>query len=169
MTKNHFLSLYQYNTWANNTILNHLKQLPEGIIRSQVKSVFPSIFDILMHVYIIDQGWYSVLTKAYRSDDYQTIKTTVDRLVSEVKDLGLEDFTKKQQNLAINLETFIPGNDMGYMDTFSGVQMTYGDVVTHMVNHGTYHRGNVTAMLHQLGEKGVPTDYGVYLYYTSRQ
>ncbi|MEC5258611.1 DinB family protein [Bacillus amyloliquefaciens] len=27
------------------------------------------------------------------------------------------------------------------------------------MNHGTYHRGNISAMLHQMGYKGVPTDY----------
>jgi uncharacterized damage-inducible protein DinB len=32
----------------------------------------------------------------------------------------------------------------------------------HGVLHGPYHRGNITAMLHQLGHCGIPTDYGVY-------
>ncbi|MEH7531611.1 DinB family protein, partial [Priestia megaterium] len=31
-------------------------------------------------------------------------------------------------------------------------------------NHGTYHRGNITAMLRQLGHPGVMTDYVLYLY-----
>ncbi|MGN8069720.1 hypothetical protein [Mucilaginibacter sp. 22184] len=30
MTENHSLSMYNYNTWANKTLLKHLKQLPEG-------------------------------------------------------------------------------------------------------------------------------------------
>ncbi|MEK3724277.1 DinB family protein [Paenibacillus sp. FSL H8-0034] len=38
------------------------------------------------------------------------------------------------------------------------------ELVQHVVNHGTYHRGNITAMLRQLGHKGVPTDYIFYLY-----
>ncbi|MFC0332820.1 DinB family protein [Paenibacillus sepulcri] len=28
-----------------------------------------------------------------------------------------------------------------------------------LVNHGTYHRGNITAILRQLGHPGTPTDY----------
>ncbi|QGH35649.1 hypothetical protein GI584_17035 [Gracilibacillus salitolerans] len=36
---------------------------------------------------------------------------------------------------------------------------TLVDLVHHVVNHGTYHRGNISAMLHQQGERGVPTDY----------
>lgn len=38
------------------------------------------------------------------------------------------------------------------------------DLIHHVVNHGTYHRGNVTAMLRQQGEQGVPTDYVYFLF-----
>jgi len=31
-------------------------------------------------------------------------------------------------------------------------------IMQHVVNHGTYHRGQVIAMLRQLGAKGVATD-----------
>jgi uncharacterized damage-inducible protein DinB len=31
-------------------------------------------------------------------------------------------------------------------------------MLQHMVNHGTYHRGQVTTMLRQLGAKGVGMD-----------
>ena len=44
------------------------------------------------------------------------------------------------------------------------LESTYADTILHVVNHGTYHRGNVTAMLRQLGHSGVPTDYMYYLY-----
>lgn len=169
MAENYYLSLYRYNTWANNIVLNHLQQLPEGICHTQLKSVFPSVFDTLMHIYIIDRGWYAVLTNEYPSDDYTAIKAAVDRLVAETKALSLDDFGKKQATLAMDFETFIAGNDMTYRDTFSGVPMTYAEIFTHIVNHGTYHRGNITAMLHQLNQKGVPTDYGVYLYYAAQQ
>ena len=37
-------------------------------------------------------------------------------------------------------------------------------MILHVVNHGTYHRGNITAMLRQMGYASVPTDYGIYLY-----
>ncbi|ACU03978.1 DinB family protein [Pedobacter heparinus] len=168
MTENHSLSMYKYNTWANNTLLKHLKQLPEGICDTNIKSVFPSIIDTLIHIYIIDRGWYSILTKEYRSDDYETIKASVDRLVAETKDISLKDLEKKQQLLAADVQSFIESHDMNYRDTFSGVSMTYGEVFIHIVNHGTYHRGNITAMLYQLDQKGVPTDYGVYLYYATQ-
>ncbi|MBE3554365.1 MAG: hypothetical protein IMW85_05085 [Thermicanus sp.] len=33
------------------------------------------------------------------------------------------------------------------------------EIIHHIVNHGTYHRGNIAAMVRQLGQTGVSTDY----------
>ena len=42
------------------------------------------------------------------------------------------------------------------------------ELVQHVVNHGTYHRGNITAMLRQLGYLGIMTDHIFYLYATKK-
>ena len=162
---NYVLSIYKYNTWANATLLNHLKQLPKEVCNRKIKSVFPSIFETLMHIYIIDKGWYSVLSNEYASDDYAAIKNSVEKLITETKDNSLEELERKQKLLANAFDEFITGNDMGKVETFSSVPMKYADVIQHVVNHGTYHRGNITAMLHQLDHSGVATDYGLYLYH----
>lgn len=40
---------------------------------------------------------------------------------------------------------------------------TVEELIIHLVNHGTYHRGNITSMLWSLGQKSVSTDYIYYL------
>lgn len=164
MTANHTLSMYAYHTWANTILFDHLKQLPAGTCNKQIKSVFPSVFEVLMHIYIVDCGWLSLVLKEYHSDDYETIIRTINRLKEETKDNSLDELAHKQQLLALKVNTFIRNNDMSHSEMFSGAPMTYEQVINHIVNHGTYHRGNVTAMLHQLDYKGVPTDYAAYLY-----
>jgi uncharacterized damage-inducible protein DinB len=50
--------------------------------------------------------------------------------------------------------------------TFIGggaASLTRADIVLHVVNHGTYHRGNVAAMMYQLGVAPPTTDLPVYL------
>jgi uncharacterized damage-inducible protein DinB len=158
--------MYQYNTWANKTLLNHLQHLPDGTCQANIKSVFPSIFHALMHIYIIDKGWLSILLKEYQPNDYNAIHDSVNKLITSTKDNSLQEFEEKQQILAEAISRFIKENDMTYTSDFAGVTMSYADVIYHIVNHGTYHRGNITAMLHQLGHKSVPTDYGLYLYHT---
>jgi uncharacterized damage-inducible protein DinB len=161
---NHSLSIYQYNTWANSSLVGHLKQLPKEVCFKEIKSVFPSIFQTLTHIYIIDRGWYSLLTKEYASDDYEAIKISVERLIEETCDISLEEFHLKQIQLSNSFHDFITSNDMENEEIFSTLPMRYADVIQHVVNHGTYHRGNITAMLHQLNHSGIATDYGLYLY-----
>ncbi|WP_205513587.1 DinB family protein [Longitalea arenae] len=167
MTDNHSLFMYEYHTWANKTLISHLQDLPDGSCRAPIKSVFPSIFEALMHVYIIDKGWLSLLMEEYQPDDYNAIQASVNDLIASTKNNSLQELEEKQQVLAEATVRFIMKNDMADSRDFAGVRMSYADVIQHIVNHGTYHRGNITAMLHQLGHKGVPTDYGLYLYHTA--
>ena len=48
---------------------------------------------------------------------------------------------------------------------FAGETWTYalGDMLVHVVNHATYHRGQVATLLRQLGKKPLSTDYLLYL------
>lgn len=47
---------------------------------------------------------------------------------------------------------------------FSGETWTYRleDLLRHVVNHSTYHRGQAAFLLRQLGHKALPTDYLLY-------
>nr|WP_255679561.1 DinB family protein [Brevibacillus humidisoli] len=47
---------------------------------------------------------------------------------------------------------------------FGELMTSYSEVVQHVVNHGTYHCGNLTAMLRQMGYAGVPTDCEFFLF-----
>lgn len=65
-------------------------------------------------------------------------------------------FLDQEQNL--NKSIVIENPTGGIMET------NVRELLTHIVNHGTYHRGNITAMLRQMGYASVPTDYGLYLF-----
>ena len=39
----------------------------------------------------------------------------------------------------------------------------------HVVNHGTYHRGNITAMIRQLGHSSTMMDFVLYLHMVKKQ
>ena len=43
------------------------------------------------------------------------------------------------------------------------VSLVLGDTMAHVVNHGTYHRGQLTHLLRDLGRKAADTDFFVYL------
>ncbi|WP_405078856.1 DinB family protein [Paenibacillus chitinolyticus] len=41
---------------------------------------------------------------------------------------------------------------------------SYAEVLLQVANHGTYHRGNLSAMLRQIGQSSVMTEYALYWY-----
>ncbi|MNN91378.1 DinB family protein [compost metagenome] len=43
-------------------------------------------------------------------------------------------------------------------------QTRLSEIVLHQVNHGTYHRGNVSTMLRQLGHASTMNDYSFFWY-----
>lgn len=56
---------------------------------------------------------------------------------------------------------FLPFLDNPY----AGIRDTsYAEIILQIVNHGTYHRGNITAMLRQMGHASTMTEYALYWY-----
>lgn len=155
---------YDYHSWANKKIFTHIENLPEKTAYQEVKSVFPSVSDVLLHMCRADYIWLNVLSGVA----YQEIIDSAGKLESAhgnmaaIKQLAADlesqyhDFFSRQTDLE---QTFTMQHPK-----LGTLESTYADTILHVVNHGTYHRGNVTAMLRQLGHSGVPTDYMYYLY-----
>ncbi|AUS12841.1 damage-inducible protein DinB [Bacillus subtilis] len=160
------LKLYQYNIWANQQIFNRLKELPKEVYHQDIQSVFPSISHVLSHVYLSDLGWIEVFSGKTMSDALALAEKlkeqTEAKEMEEMEDLFLklsERYTLfLQQREQLNQPLQIQNPSGGIMKT------TVSELIPHVVNHGTYHRGNITAMLRQAGYASAPTDYGLYLY-----
>ncbi|WP_438421012.1 DinB family protein [Bacillus siamensis] len=160
------LQLYDYHLWANQQIFTRLKELPEDVYRKEIQSVFPSIAGVLTHVYLSDKGWFDVFSGGRLEDTLKSAEQQKEDILSkaieELEDLFLELsdryqlFLQKEENINLSLEIEHPSGDI--------MKTTAADMILHVVNHGTYHRGNITAMLRQMGYASVPTDYGIYLY-----
>ncbi|GGH77655.1 putative damage-inducible protein DinB [Pullulanibacillus pueri] len=158
--------LYGYHKWANQRIFKHLKSLPEGIDEKEVQSVFPSIAEVLSHIYRVDQIWFSVM----KGEAFDETMEVVARVQKEIKGKNLIQIEEMYQNVSEAFQAFL--EDQDNLDKiiecahpeFGRLETPLSQLVQHVVNHGTYHRGNITAMLRQMGYAGVPTDYIFYLY-----
>ncbi|MCC9022154.1 DinB family protein [Bacillus nakamurai] len=165
------LQLYEYNTWANQQIFSRLKELPKDVYRQEVESVFPSIAGVLAHVYLSDVGWIDVFSGKRLEDTLRSAEERKEEIVSkdieEMEEMFFElsdrykSFLQPDENINQPLVIEHPSGDV--------MKTSVSDMVLHVVNHGTYHRGNITAMLRQMGYASVPTDYGVYLYVKTKE
>lgn len=160
------LQLYDYNEWANTQIFNRLKELPKDVYRQEVQSVFSSISHVLAHVYLSDLGWIEVFSGKSMNDSLMLQEQLKEETVSK----GIEEMEAIFLKLSDRYKLFL--NKMENSDKPLVIENPNGDLmetsvfeqVPHVVNHGTYHRGNITAMLRQMGYVSIPTDYGLYLY-----
>ena len=162
---NHPEQMYNYNAWANQTILNRIKELPSSVLSQEVNSSFPTIAHALSHIYAVDKMWYLVLTGTGMPEALQAciplngeIHGSIDEYMQMFADLSAQysEWLQGQTNLE---HTVLLDNP------FAGVRETrLSEMVFHLVNHGTYHRGNVSTMLRQLGHASVMNDYSLFCY-----
>lgn len=160
------LQFFNYHLWANTLVFNHIKDLPTEIHHQEVLSVFPTLYDTLFHMYKIDYVWLRTL----KGESFDQIITDVHQLKEKDPEKGIEKLEETYVQLGEMYKEFIKQlKDVHatitiYHPSYGGCTTSYVELIQHVANHGTYHRGNVTAMLRQLGHQGKPTDYVSYLF-----
>lgn len=153
--------LTRYNAWANKEIFDAVAALPEGEAIKPRPSLFKNMVHTLNHNYVIDRIWQAHLEG--REHGY-TARNTPDhpalaelwRLQQEV-DAWYVAWSDQLTDAALEEEvafTLIGGN--------SGV-MTRGEILLHVVNHTSYHRGFVADLFYQVPARPPTTDLPVYI------
>jgi uncharacterized damage-inducible protein DinB len=147
------IQLFDYHVWANEKLLQHLRSLPREVFTNKVDSVFPTIAETLGHILAVDELWFSrikgenlqqIVTKQLNTLE-ETIKVFTG-LYNEIKHFLVH--TENHEKIVIYKNT--------KGDQFSN---KISEIVQHIVNHGTYHRGNISAMIRQMGYEGISADY----------
>jgi uncharacterized damage-inducible protein DinB len=150
----------EYSLWATQQILGAVKSLSTEALQAGRGNSFGGIHDTLLHVYRADRIWHARFTGvpnvafAQPEDAALTIEV-LERQWPQYPQ-GLADWTRQQSNesLSENLHWINlkgePKSEKKYK------------ALLHIVNHGTYHRGQVITMLKQAGGQVVSTDLVYY-------
>lgn len=153
--------LTRYNAWANKVMFDAVAALPEGEAVKERKSLFRNMVHTLNHNYVIGLIWQAHLEgrehgfEARNTKDHPPladlwrVQQTVDGWYIAWSDALTDDALQEQVRF-----TLIGGNP--------GV-MTRGEILLHVVNHTTYHRGFVCDMFFQVPMRAPTTDLPVYL------
>jgi uncharacterized damage-inducible protein DinB len=152
--------LFAYNRWANGRMLDAVAPLTAEEFGKPVGGSFGSVHGTLGHVYGADWVWLERwLGRSPRAlpplGEVPTFETLREKWL-EIQDRH-RVFVE-----ALTAESLAEG--LSYTN-FKGETWTYplGEALLHVVNHGTYHRGQVTTLLRQLGKAAVSTDYLRYV------
>jgi uncharacterized damage-inducible protein DinB len=151
--------LYRYGRWANATILKTVAGLTPEQFNQKLGGSFPSVRETLVHImgaeWIWLQRWKGASPKALLSaaefPDLDSIKARWRGIEQEQMEFvgQTTDSSLKSPLKYVNLK----GQTFEY---------PLGRVMQHLVNHGSYHRGQVTNFLRQLGAQPASTDLLVY-------
>ena len=147
--------LYDYNAWANHRILASCEALTGEQFARDMGSSFRSVRDTLLHIMGAEWIWLE------RWNDRSPTAlpfTQPFTNISEVRACWVD--------IESNLQKFIAGLAATDLDRTIGYRNLRGNpfsyplrsMLKHLVNHSTYHRGQVTSMLRQLGAKPPATD-----------
>ncbi|WP_312115545.1 DinB family protein [Brevibacillus reuszeri] len=162
---NHPVQMFHYHTWANQAILGRIKELPSSVLSQEVNSSFPTIAHALTHIYAVDKMWYLILTGTGMREALQTCIALNETILSSV-----DEYAAIFDQLAEQFKEWLQGQvDLEQSilldNPFNGIRQTrLSEMVLHLVNHGTYHRGNISTMLRQLGHASTMNDYFLFWY-----
>lgn len=156
MDKKHIQELYEYNRWANGRILDAASRLTADQFTKDLRSSYGSIRDTVTHImsaeWIWLRRWKGVSPKAMlASSDFPSILLLRTRW-AEVEQEQTEFVSSVTEELLRTMISYI--NTKGERWTY-----TLRHMMQHVVNHSTYHRGQVITLLRQLGAEPVATDF----------
>ena len=149
-----------YTYWASDRLLDAARPLSEDELTRDLGNSFGGVMGTLVHIFQADRIWLSRVSGAPRYALGEPDETwTIDSLQSAWVDvhLGWIDWVGGVSDVSQVLDYV---NLAGKAN-----QLTLWQVVFHVVNHGTYHRGQITTMLRQLNYTPVSTD--LHSYYQS--
>jgi uncharacterized damage-inducible protein DinB len=152
--------LYAYNKWANHRIVDTCRPLDSTIFTRNLGNSFGSIRDTLAH--ILGAEWVWLERWQHRSPtQLPTTDTFPDAASIERR---WQEIERGQQAFLEKLTDGQLGERIAYKN-FKGERWEYSlaQMMQHLVNHSTYHRGQVITMLRQLGNQAPSTDLLLYL------
>ncbi|WP_062231899.1 DinB family protein [Fictibacillus sp. FJAT-27399] len=165
------LEMYNFHVWANDVIIERLKELPEEIYHKEIQSGFSSVSQILTHIYLTDYAWFEIIQGKSMNEAMET----TNQLKKEVELKSLNEMKEIFLNLSERYKILLNSqNDMDVLlivdNPYAGqLETSISETLIHVVTHGSYHRGNIATMLRQMGHTSVMQDYGLYLYSKERK
>lgn len=159
--KNSFTLMAQYNQWMNESVYSAASQLSPAALSEDVGAFFGSILGTLNHILVADIIWLQRF--AQHPDKFNGLDCVVAMpLPKTLDEMLFEDLTalrtvraKVDESIvafANALSSEVLTTDLSFRDTTgSPYTKNFGQLIQHLFNHQTHHRGQITTLLSQRG------------------
>jgi len=145
-----------YNLSANRQLVNWLSNQPEAELQKEVPSSFKGVLPTLNHIWAIEEMWCAHL---FKNQD-------------AVNRYGMRDLNSQEVCEGLLHRSAVIAEKVNQLSDEALIQNSYiktpwfeanisiAEYLQHLFNHGTYHRGQIISMAHQLGFTEIPsTDF----------
>ena len=159
MTVDELRQHLQYSGWASKRLLDAAAALDPEPLSRELGVSHHSVLDTLSHIYLADRIWY---TRVVEPD----LPVRADPVPLQTLRSDWPAIQQRWETWANSLTDSDLARVVSYR-TFKGdpLETPVWQIVLHVVNHATLHRGQVMAMLRQLGVPPPPTDL-IFFYRT---
>jgi uncharacterized damage-inducible protein DinB len=151
----------RYRMWADRNTFDAIAALPAGEASKERPTHFKTMIGTLNHIYLVDLIWQAHLEgrdHGFKSRElvlHETLPAL--RRAQQSVNQWYIDWSERQS--ARSLDELVP---FRFISGESGA-MTGGEILHHVVNHATYHRGWIAEMFFQVPARCPATDLPVYL------
>jgi len=152
--------LYDYNRWANERVLESLQPIGQDVFTRNKQASHGSIRGIIAHIAGAEWIWLerwkgSSPVGLLPESEFETVEMAAQRL----------------RKIDVDLQQFTTGLTQADLDGSRDYRTTEGkaysnvlsEMLFHLANHSSYHRGQITTLLRQAGAAPQSTDFILFI------
>jgi len=145
MTVDYFKRLFDYDFWANERVLDSMEATP-ALPEEALKKI--------SHILAAKAVWLGRISPGVPGLSFETVLSLPEsrKWDADLKKAG-DDYLAKISDEQL-------GQKIGYKN-LKGMpyENVLSDILAHLVNHGSYHRGQIASLVNKTGGKPAGTDY----------
>ncbi len=148
-----------YNIWATGLLIDKANKMPDGTTDREIVNSFSSIYKTVQHMWLAEEVWWKrlklveniVLESTAFTGTFAEMTHALTKQSQQFKD-WIDNATENQ---LVHVFAFIRNKEQ--------IKMSVYQMLQHVFNHATYHRGQLVTMLNQLGADKIPgTDFSTF-------
>lgn len=149
-----------YNIWAHQRLFEPINKLTDVQIHTTIESSFNSIHHTVLHLLDAENIWWQRV-KLVEQIIVPSLTLNIDFLA--IQNILLAQ-SKQWQTWVNNCTQLQLNHVFAFKDKKNDwIKMPVNEMLLHVFNHSTYHRGQLVTMLRQLGCTNIPqTDFSFY-------
>ena len=164
MTKADIQVLFEYDRWANERVLKAMSAISAEQFTRNLSGSFGSLRDTFVHILYGEWIWLRYWRQ--RPGDPASLRAEAAEIFRPEKFPTIAEASSGWAEIVPVQTAFVDTVSEEALQEelpFRGGKLQLVQMMQHLANHGTYHRGQISLMIRQVGAEPLATDFHVFL------